>query len=104
MFMSQADIGGRDDTVNCPNLLINTVCTLTNGKYTVISCLFEKQSKLLIRGSGEDPGNLCPRPSAEDNSFPGLFHYQGISNSQKLAYNPNPLILTMNSSKVLFSS
>ena len=40
---------------------------------------FGKQSKLLFLGSGEDPGNCCPRPKASDNSFPGLLHYLGTT-------------------------
>jgi hypothetical protein len=30
---------------------------------------------LPFRGSGDDPGNCCQRPLAEDNSFTGLLHY-----------------------------
>lgn len=40
--------------------------------YTLIPWLRGEQSNCCPPVKGEDLGNYCPRPKAEDNCFPGL--------------------------------
>ena len=57
--------------------IVNTGRTAGQTPDTVSTYFMAMQGtvNLLSRGSGEDLGNCCKRPKAEDNSFPDLLHY-----------------------------
>ena len=51
---------------------------LARTHYTVISCLFVVQSKLLSRGTVDDLMHYCTRPKAECNSALGCPRFRGV--------------------------